>query len=223
MPQVGLTRYYQERLNKVIENASDFQSALSEFLQLLMIPMEKAYYAVQEEITKLERGSKAAFEDSQALYQLWIQKLEDHYLELLRSPDYIETLRDTLNKMHDFRTARAEFLMDLLQYLPIPTNRDMDELYKDVYILKKRVKELERKEAQRKTGGAVRIKAKADTKKKREEETPRKAEKAARREPGQKTRLTERTEARRRLKAETQQKSAEAVKRKVQVKKDAKG
>jgi polyhydroxyalkanoate synthesis regulator phasin len=32
-----------------------------------------------------------------------------------------------------------------LQNLPIPTNKDMDELYKDLYILKKRVKELERK------------------------------------------------------------------------------
>ena len=35
--------------------------------------------------------------------------------------------------------------MDMLQNLPIPTNKEMDELYKDLYILKKRVKELERK------------------------------------------------------------------------------
>ena len=145
VPQLGLNRYYQERQNKAIEKASEFQSALTEFLQLLMIPMEKSYYGVQEEIAKLEKEGKAAIKDSRALYQLWIQKLEDHYMALLRSDDYMNTLRQTLNSLHDFRAARAEFFMDQLQNLPIPTNRDMDELYKDLHILKKRVKELERK------------------------------------------------------------------------------
>ncbi len=145
VPQLGLNRYYQERFNKAVEKASDFQSALTEFLQLLMIPVEKSYYAVQEEIAKLEKEGKAAIKDSRALYQLWIQKLEDHYMQLLRSEDYMNTLRETLNCLHDYRAARSEFFMDLLQNLPIPTNKDMDELYKDLHILKKRVKELERK------------------------------------------------------------------------------
>ena len=101
-----------------------------------MIPMEKSYYGVQEEIAKLEKEGKAAIKDSRALYQLWIQKLEDHYMALLRSDDYMNTLRQTLNSLHDFRAARAEFFMDQLQNLPIPTNRDMDELYKDLHILK---------------------------------------------------------------------------------------
>jgi class III poly(R)-hydroxyalkanoic acid synthase PhaE subunit len=145
VPQLGLNRYYQERQNKAIEKASEFQSALTEFLQMLMIPLEKAHYGVQEEIAKMEKEGKAAIKDSKALYQLWIQKLEDHYMALLRSDEYMNTLRGTLNSLHDFRAARAEFFMDQLQNLPIPTNKEMDELYKDLYILKKRVKELERK------------------------------------------------------------------------------
>ena len=132
VPQLGLNRYYQERQNKAIEKASEFQSALTEFLQLLMIPLEKAHYGVQEEIAKLEKEGKAAIKDSKALYQLWIQKLEDHYMALLRSDDYMNTLRGTLNSLHDFRAARSEFFMDLLQNLPIPTNKEMDELYKDL-------------------------------------------------------------------------------------------
>ncbi len=145
IPQLGINRYYQERFNKAVEKASDYQSALTEFIQLLMIPVEKAYYAVQEEIAKMEKEGKAAIKDSKALYQLWIQKLEDHYMSLLRSDDYMNTLTETLNCLHDYRAARSEFFMDLLQNLPIPTNRDMDELYRDLHILKKRVKELERK------------------------------------------------------------------------------
>ncbi|HPG71792.1 MAG TPA: poly(R)-hydroxyalkanoic acid synthase subunit PhaE, partial [Syntrophales bacterium] len=75
IPQLGLNRYYQERYNRAIEKASDYQSALTEFFQLLMIPLEKAYYGVQEEIAKMEKEGKAAVKDSKALYQLWIQKL----------------------------------------------------------------------------------------------------------------------------------------------------
>ncbi|HOW89387.1 MAG TPA: hypothetical protein PL037_03820, partial [Elusimicrobiales bacterium] len=50
---------------------------------------------LKEEIAKLEKEGKAAIQDSRALYQLWIQKLEDHYMALLRSDDYMNTLRET--------------------------------------------------------------------------------------------------------------------------------
>ncbi len=222
IPQIGLTRYYQERLNKVIEYASDFQSALAEFFQLLMIPMEKSYYAVQEEIAKLEREGKTGADDSRVLYQLWIQKLEDHYLALLRSNDYIETLRDALNKMHDFRAARAEFFMDLLQHLPIPTNRDMDELYKDLHILKKRVKELERKEAQR-VAEEFQERPKKETDIQSEEKEQQKSEEAARREAEKKARLKLRAEARRKAQEGLRQQTKEVNTTKTQGKTDARG
>jgi archaellum component FlaC len=41
--------------------------------------------------------------------------------------------------------AKQEFLRDGLQQLPIPTNKDMDDLYKELYLLKKRIKALEKK------------------------------------------------------------------------------
>ncbi|MFA7683958.1 MAG: poly(R)-hydroxyalkanoic acid synthase subunit PhaE [Syntrophales bacterium] len=197
IPQIGLTRYYQERINKVVENASDFQSAIGEFFQMLMIPMEKSYYAVKEEITRLEREGNTAIDGSRALYQLWIQKLEDHYLALLRSNDYIETLRETLNKMHDFQVARAEFFMDLLQHLPIPTNRDMDEVYKDLHILKKRVKELERKEVQREAEKDVSVSPNMAANFELEIEEQPISEEKTRREEEKKARLKARAEARR--------------------------
>jgi hypothetical protein len=36
-------------------------------------------------------------------------------------------------------------LVDVLQSLPIPTNREMDELYKEFHALKKTVKEMAKK------------------------------------------------------------------------------
>jgi len=145
MPQLGLTRVYQERVNQTIEKFTLLQGALTEFMQILLIPMEKAYIVVREEMINLEKQGKASLEDSKAYYQLWIKKMEENYMVLLRSPEYTGTLGNTMKALHDFRVTRMQLFMDMLQDLPVPTNREMDELYKDMYLLKKRVKELEKK------------------------------------------------------------------------------
>ena len=145
MPQLGLTRVFQERVNQTIEKFTQFQGALTEFVQLLLIPMEKAYNAVQEEIKNVEKEGKDALKDSKAYYQFWIKKMEENYMVLLKSPEYTVTLGNTMKALRDFRVARTQLFMDILQDLPIPTNKDMDELYKELYLLKKRVKELEKK------------------------------------------------------------------------------
>lgn len=145
MPQLGLTRFYQERANRTIETFTYFQRAMTEMIQLLLIPMEKASIAVRKEIKNVEKQGKDALKDAKAYYQLWIKVMEGNYMVLLKSPEYTETLGKTMKALHDFRLARSQLLMDMLQDLPIPTNRDMDELYKDLYLLKKRVKELEKK------------------------------------------------------------------------------
>ncbi|MBM4271718.1 MAG: hypothetical protein FJ139_06125 [Deltaproteobacteria bacterium] len=145
MPQLGLTRVYQERANKTIEEFTHFQRALTEFMQLLLVPMEKAFNAVQTEIKNFEKQGRDALKDPKAHYQLWIKTMEEHYMVLLRSQEYTEALGNTMKALHDFRLSRSQLFMDLLQDLPIPTNRDMDELYRDLYLLKKRVKELEKK------------------------------------------------------------------------------
>jgi polyhydroxyalkanoate synthesis regulator phasin len=145
MPQLGLTRAYQERANQTIEKFIQFQGGLTEFVQFLLIPMEKTYLAVQEEIKNLEEQGQETLKDSKVYYQLWIRKLEGNYMALLKSTEYTEKLGETMKALHDYRIAKSQLFMDILQNLPIPTNKDMDELYKDLYLLKKRVKELEKK------------------------------------------------------------------------------
>lgn len=145
MPQLGLTRSYQERVNQTIEKFIHFQGALTEFVQYLVIPMEKAYLTVQEEIEKLEEQGKLTLKDAKPYYEMWIRILEGDYMAVLKSDEYTKKMGKTMKALHDYRVMRMQFLMDVLQDFPIPTNRDMDELYKDLYLLKKRVKELEKK------------------------------------------------------------------------------
>ncbi|MCK8601557.1 poly(R)-hydroxyalkanoic acid synthase subunit PhaE [Desulfoferrobacter suflitae] len=141
-PQLGLTRFYQERANDAVDKFHLYQAAVGEFIHMLHLPMEKSVRVVYEKIEELAKEGQLS-EDFKEYYNIWIKVLEGHYMTLFKSPDYLQCLAQTLNAANEFKMARHRLLIDMLQPLPLPTNREMDELYKELYLLKKRVRELE--------------------------------------------------------------------------------
>lgn len=145
IPQLGLTRYYQERAARAVEKFNDFQAQVNKFVNLLCEPLIETTQVVRDEIKKSREGGEEFVKDYKAQYKFWINKLEASYLDLLKSPEYIAALSDILKALRDYKVSKQQLLIDLMQDLPVPTHRDMDELYKEIYTLKKRVKELERR------------------------------------------------------------------------------
>lgn len=144
VPQLGLTRVYQERLTRAADEFNRFQAAVAEFMVMLYLPMEKSIQVLQQRLEEDTREGKLS-ENFKDYYNMWIKTLEGHYMTLFKSSEYIHSLSTLLNAVEDFKEARHEVLIDLLGNLPIPTNKEMDELYKELYLLKKKVKELETK------------------------------------------------------------------------------
>ena len=144
VPQLGLTRFYQERIGEAVDKFNLFQSTFAQFLRILSLPVEKSSKVLQLQIEEMAQAG-ALPESSQDYYRMWIKILEGHYMTLFKSPEYAESLRETLNRFDDYLIARQQILSDMLQSLPVPTEKDMDELYREIYQLKKKVKELERK------------------------------------------------------------------------------
>jgi polyhydroxyalkanoate synthase subunit PhaE len=144
IPQLGLTRYQQERFQRFVDHANLFEAALAEFLFVLYLPFEKSFKVLQDQVDQLSREGKAP-EKSKDYYNLWLKILEGHYMNLFKSEDYLNILHETLQQTEQFAVAKNQFLEDLLQMLPVATNKHMDELYKDLYTLKKRVRTLEKK------------------------------------------------------------------------------
>lgn len=145
VPQLGLTRVYQERLTYAADRFNAFQSKTSEFFSMLLLPVENSLKVIQDEWAKMvEQGNLPS--NTKDFYNLWVKTLEKNYASLFRSNEYLSALSKTLNALCDFMSARREILQDMLQQLPIPTQKDMDELYKEIYTLKKRVRELENKD-----------------------------------------------------------------------------
>ena len=146
IPPLGLTRVYQERINRAVDKFSLFQVEAAEFLYLLYLPMERSLQVMVEKFQELSREGELS-ENFKDHYNMWIKILEGHYMTLFKSPDYTRALSRALNSAEDFISARQELLADALKTLNIATEKDMDELYKELYLLKKKVKALEKKMA----------------------------------------------------------------------------
>jgi polyhydroxyalkanoate synthase subunit PhaE len=144
MPQVGLTRIYQERANDALDKFNRAQVAIGEFLQMLSLPVEKSVKVMQEKLEEQAAEGKVS-ENFKDYYNMWIKILEGHYMTLYQSPEYAQCMVRTMTAVQEFKLGQQDVLTDMLQSLPIPTNKEMDELYKEFYVLKKTVKEMAKK------------------------------------------------------------------------------
>ncbi len=143
-PQIGLTRLYQERANTALDKYLQLQTAVGEYLVHLGSPVAESLKAMREKIEEQARAGKLSsnFKD---YYNMWIKVLEEGYSTLLKSPEYIASMGRALTAVEEYRIARDNVLVDLLQFLPIPTNKEMDELYRELHALKKTVNSLAQK------------------------------------------------------------------------------
>ncbi len=143
-PPLGLHRFYQERMFQTLDKYNLHQAALADFMRLFFLPVEKSLRVMEKELERLSGEGKLS-ENFKDYYHMWVKVLEGHYMNLFKSPDYLESMARMLSTMGDYKMAQRKMLADILQVLPIPTNEDMDELYKEVYMLKKKVKQLSSK------------------------------------------------------------------------------
>lgn len=144
IPPLGLTRFYQERFNDMLDKHNIFQTTLAEFLSVLYLPMEKSFQVLQDKLREMaEQGHLPG--DAKETYGMWLKILEGHYMTLFKSADYTEALHRVLKNFENFMIARNETIQDYLQMLPIVTHKDIDDLYKEFHLLKKRIQELEKR------------------------------------------------------------------------------
>ncbi len=150
VPQIGLNRLYQERMLCVIDKQNTLQLMLSEFLHTLYLPIERSLTSLQKKMAEMTEAGPLD-ERSKTYYNLWIKLLEGHYMELFKQPEYTDVMNKTLCALNDFSAARQIVVNDLLKQMNIPSNQDVDELSKEIYLLKKRIRLLEKEQQEHST------------------------------------------------------------------------
>ena len=145
IPQLGLMRIYQEKNNQLADKYNFFQATLSEFLNLLGLPFNRAMQVMQDKIGEMAENGTLP-EDSKVYYNMWVKVLEGHYMTLYQTPEYVETMARTINALADFSAAKNAVLEDMLSLLPVTRKSDMDDMARELYELKKRLRKLEKEQ-----------------------------------------------------------------------------
>jgi class III poly(R)-hydroxyalkanoic acid synthase PhaE subunit len=142
IPQLGLMRSYQEKAGAVADKYALFQANLSEFLRMLGLPFNRSIEVMQGKLGEMaESGSLP--NDTKAYYNLWVKVLEGHFMTLYQTPEYVQTLGKTVNSLAEFAAARDAAVEDLLSMLPVAKKSEMDDLARELYELKRRLRKLE--------------------------------------------------------------------------------
>ncbi|MDY0360991.1 MAG: poly(R)-hydroxyalkanoic acid synthase subunit PhaE [Desulforegulaceae bacterium] len=143
MPQVGLGREYQEKIACTLDKFNLFNAAVIEFIYFLYLPMEKTFILMQKDMERMIAEGKLP-ENSEEYYNMWLKKLEAHYMAMFHSNEYISVMAKALENMAQFKSARDSVLEDVVSSMPIPTKSEIDEMYKELSELKRTVKRLEK-------------------------------------------------------------------------------
>jgi polyhydroxyalkanoate synthase subunit PhaE len=143
LPHLRLTCLPQERINQAMDKFNQFQAAMAEFIYLLFLPVKKSLRAMKGE--REQMGGEKLPEDFKEYSKRWLRILEGHYMTLFQSVEYTRTLSHTLNALGDFATAKQTLIADAMAALALPTGRDLDEIYREMYLLKKSMKEMAKK------------------------------------------------------------------------------
>ena len=146
IPQLGLTRSYQEKVNAVVDKYNIYQSNLSEYLRLLSLPFSRSLQVMQEQLAEMAEDGNLP-DDSKAYYNLWVKVLEGHFMTLFQTPEYVETLGRTVTSLAEFSSARDNAFEDILKMFPVVRKSEMDDLAREVYELKKRLRKVEKKQS----------------------------------------------------------------------------
>jgi hypothetical protein len=143
MPHLRLTSLTQECLNRATEKFNQFQAAMAEFISMLFLPVKKSLRAMGG----VRGNGRQEFppEDFKEYYKGWLKILEGHYMTLLQSPEYTHTMVHTLNALQDFTMAKDALMAEVMAALFLPSRRDLDALYQEMYALKKTMKDMAKK------------------------------------------------------------------------------
>ena len=146
LPQIGLGRFYQERFLQAADKMNVLQATLSEFLHMLAQPVEQSLKTLQEKMAQMTEDGPLD-DKAKTYYNLWIKLLEGHYMTLFKQPEYAATMAKTLEALNEYTEARQAVVNDMLKQFNVPTHQDLDDLYKEIYLLKKRMRAFEKRTA----------------------------------------------------------------------------
>ena len=142
-PSVGYFKEFNERMNNMIYAYLQFNTAKASFYSLFYDTGMRAAEKVYEKYTEFV-GKEVTPETFREFYRIWWTINEEVYQELFRSEEFTKLSREVTSRGLLFRKWVDDLFEQVLKFTSLPSKRDMDEVYRSLYDLKKEVRNQKR-------------------------------------------------------------------------------
>lgn len=142
-PQFGIDRNNYEMQMKTIDKLITFIGNYLELnIMLSNLVTDSTEKVVKESFEMIKKGeAPRTFEE---FYKYWRKTTSDEFDVLFYSDEFAQFLGNFVDSLMLLKIDLDRVMEESLKWVPIPTNSDMDSLYKTVYELKKEVRTLRR-------------------------------------------------------------------------------
>ena len=124
---------------EINENLMEFNKYLAEYYEQLMETWNAAQKKVNSKALKIPQDA----EQTEALKRSWIGTFDNDFTELFDSAKFGENYGKLISKELALTKHWNAIVSTILKSANIPSKEEMDEIYKEIHTLKKRVGRLE--------------------------------------------------------------------------------
>jgi len=145
MPAMGPSREGADRLRKNFEATVNLHAAWAQSIASFQSAFAEATRRTQEKVEKQVAEEGASPSSYKEYYDLWMNTYSETFKEFLKSRFFASDLAKLTSNSMDFQKSSRELVEEnFLRPANLPTRTEIDDLSKEVYLLKKQVRELAR-------------------------------------------------------------------------------
>jgi class III poly(R)-hydroxyalkanoic acid synthase PhaE subunit len=142
-PTLGFFREFSERANRTADAYVRFNAALSQyfvpFYQTGLRAGEKVFQRLME-----FKGKEVTPETLREFYRIWWTINEDVHFQMFRSEEFTRLLGEVVRAGLLFKKQFDELSDEIVGLTNLPTKKEMDEVYRSMYELKKEIRSQKR-------------------------------------------------------------------------------
>ena len=138
-PSIGYYREFNDKVNRVIDAYIQYNAVLSEYFLPFYQTGQHASEELFKRITEYQ-GKEITTETLQEFYRTWWTVNEDAYFQMFQSEEFTKLLGDMLHQGLLLRKYIDELTDEIIKFTNLPTKKDMDDVYRAIYELKKEVR-----------------------------------------------------------------------------------
>jgi len=139
-PQLGLSRESLQQMAAAGDAFNQFMAALSDFTIKFNLPLKDAFEELME-VVKEKKGTEADFKSAREIYDAAVNLMDEKYDAHIKSPEGVQMVVGVVQKYLAFK-KKADVVNDhWLKSLSIPTSREMEDVYRSIYELKRKTRQ----------------------------------------------------------------------------------